>query len=503
MRGLPEAALAAKASVPLLLALGVRLKLAGGDAVPFLQRVQGDHPGDFWANLTLANALSEKMPGEAIRYYQAALAVRPDAAVAYNNLGIALADTGRLDDAVEQFRRAAHLSPRFAQAHANLGIVDYMRGRYAEAAGQFGEAIRLDPRSAKYHGDLGIVLAAAGRPEEALDRCRQALRLDPKYAPAHQTLGLALIDLGRPDEAIDHLRQALRLGPASAPVCTGLGRALAATGRLGEAIDRFQQALRLDPKFAPAHQNLGVALTNQGRPDEAIDHLRQALRLDPKAATAHYAYGRALAVAGNYRDAEAATRRGLDLLAPDQPSRADAVKQLRHCERMAALAARLPAVLEGKDKPADPAECLDLAEICRVESRYAAAARLSAYAFAASPPLVEDPAKGRRYNAACFAAQAGCGRGADAAGLGEPERGRWRAQAREWLRADLAAWGTALDRDRGAVLKSLREDLTHWRGDPDLAGLRDAAELDKLPADERKDCLAFWDEVEIMLKRTR
>ena len=42
---------------PLLpLALGERLQLAGGDGVELLRLVQQQYPGDFWANVTLANA---------------------------------------------------------------------------------------------------------------------------------------------------------------------------------------------------------------------------------------------------------------------------------------------------------------------------------------------------------------------------------------------------------------------------------------------------------------
>ena len=42
---------------PLLLALGERLQLAGGDGIGFLRRVQKQYPDDFWTNFTLAHAL--------------------------------------------------------------------------------------------------------------------------------------------------------------------------------------------------------------------------------------------------------------------------------------------------------------------------------------------------------------------------------------------------------------------------------------------------------------
>jgi serine/threonine-protein kinase len=110
-------------------------------------------------------------------------------------------------------------------------------------------------------------------------------------------------------------------------------------------------------------------------------------------------------------------------------------------------------------------------------------------------------ATGRRYHAARAAALAGCGRGEDTAGVGDPERARWRQQARQWLRADLAAGAKALDSAPEARNRA-RHVLPTRRVDPDLAGLREPGAPDKLPAEERKECLALWNDVEALLRRT-
>jgi serine/threonine-protein kinase len=46
----------------------------------------------------------------------------------------------------------------------------------------------------------------------------------------------------------------------------------------------------------------------------------------------------------------------------------------------------------------------------------------------------------------------------------------------------------------------VRQTVTFWRSDPDLAGLREPAELDRLATDERKDCQALWAEVDRVLR---
>ncbi|HEV3447734.1 MAG TPA: hypothetical protein VG099_24070 [Gemmataceae bacterium] len=44
--------------------------------------------------------------------------------------------------------------------------------------------------------------------------------------------------------------------------------------------------------------------------------------------------------------------------------------------------------------------------------------------------------------------------------------------------------------------------LTRWRNEPDLAGLREPDDLNKLPADERNEYLALWADVAAVLART-
>jgi serine/threonine-protein kinase len=163
----------------------------------------------------------------------------------------------------------------------------------------------------------------------------------------------------------------------------------------------------------------------------------------------------------------------------------------------------LPAFLQGTWQPQDNDERLALLGICQFKDLRGALARLYAAAFANDPKLAEDLQAGRRYRAACAAAGAGCGNGADGPAIGDDERTRWREQAREWLRADLAAWSGRLASGfvgDGAVLV---QNLTAWRADPALAGLRDQAALEALSPGEREKCVALWQEVDVVLKRAR
>jgi serine/threonine-protein kinase len=161
----------------------------------------------------------------------------------------------------------------------------------------------------------------------------------------------------------------------------------------------------------------------------------------------------------------------------------------------------LPAFLDGKYQPQDNYERLAFLGACQFMNRTRAMARLYADAFAAEPSLADDLGARHRCNAARAAALAGCGHDADATSLGNEEKARWREQARRWLRADLTSRACAFDAGSPATRGAIRLALTRWRIERDLAGLREPGELDKLPAEERKEWLALWAEVAAVLAR--
>ncbi len=165
-----------------------------------------------------------------------------------------------------------------------------------------------------------------------------------------------------------------------------------------------------------------------------------------------------------------------------------------NAERLLALESRLPAIVQGKDKPVS-SECLDIAELCFAKRRYAAAARFYTEALAAKPALAEDPRVGNRFNAACAAALAGCGRGDDVSGLAEADLKALREQARELLQFDLAEWIKRLADGTLADPILAQRMLASWRQNSHLAGLRDPRALNKLPPAERQQWRALWQKV--------
>jgi serine/threonine-protein kinase len=89
--------------------------LSGEKAIKLMRRTLLAHPQDFWLIFQLSNALPN--PAEQIGCFLAALAVRPDSALAHLNLGVALHSAGNLTEAIEAYRQAIALYPHYANAH--------------------------------------------------------------------------------------------------------------------------------------------------------------------------------------------------------------------------------------------------------------------------------------------------------------------------------------------------------------------------------------------------
>ena len=111
-----------------------------------------------------------------------------------------------------------------------------------------------------------------------------------------------------------------------------------------------------------------------------------------------------------------------------------------------ALEARLPAVVEGDELPADPEEGVSFARMAFARRAYVAATLLWTESFTASPELAADLTAANRFQAACAAALAGTERGRGESPSDSESRARWRTQALDWLSADLTASAALLNR---------------------------------------------------------
>jgi serine/threonine-protein kinase len=311
------AASADTAQVPARALTQLATQLGPAAQVKLLRQAQTRHPADFWVNHYLAQALIQvTLPewDEAVRFFTAAVALRPDSPGCLMNLGIALHGKGQVDEAIACHQKALALDPKYAAAHSNLGSALYGKGQVEEAIACYNKAIELNPKNANAHNNLGSALKDKGKVEEAIACYRKAVALAPQDAGMHNNLGDALKARGQLDEAIASYRKALEIEPRFVRALNNLGTILCDVKRdYDGAITCFRKAIGLDPKDAKAQHNLGLALYRKGKLDEAIACFRKAIALEPKLATAHLNLGNVLDRQGQLDEAIACYKKAIAL----------------------------------------------------------------------------------------------------------------------------------------------------------------------------------------------
>ena len=184
-----------------------------------------------------------------------ALAVTRDNAAAHAGLAFALADSGRMQDALSEYQQALKLNPASAELYNDIGNVLDKLGRPEEALRYYQETLRLKPRPVA-HLNLGMTLARLGRYEKAMNHFSEEARLAPLDPRSHICKAQALLWQGRSADAVAEFRAALELDPNEVETLLQLARVLAADQ---------------DPKARNGRESLAVAgradaLTGGGRP---------------------------------------------------------------------------------------------------------------------------------------------------------------------------------------------------------------------------------------------
>jgi tetratricopeptide (TPR) repeat protein len=462
----------------------------------------------------------------AVAAYRKAVALDPHYAAAQGNLGNALRHLGDLDGAIAACRKAIDLDLKDASTYTELGLALAAKGDRDGAIVAFHTALAANPKDAKTCSNLGAGLAGVGDLDGAITAFLKAIALDPKNAGAHYNLALARNSKGDLDGAIAALRQAVGCNPKFGDAYYNLGNLLHNKKDLDGAIAAYRQALACNGKDASAYYNLGNVLQDKGDLDGAIVAYRQATDCDPKKGSAYKNLGFALVARGDMKGANAAFRKAIDCNPKDGDAHASLATVLRFSGALEEAVAefrqavalkpdhpgfqyalrstelwltwdkRMPELLAGTAKPSSPADAVEVAELCRqsFKKHYAVSLKLYREAFALDKPLEVR----HRFDAAEVALLLAAGKDA-AVNVASEEAGNLRQQAHQWLTAELEVVRKDALSDQPAARNKARKLLGQWAGNANLASIRDAASLDRLPAEERDAWRQFWGEVDRLL----
>ena len=217
----------------------------------------------------------------AIRYYEEALRLDPDYALAYCGLADNYAYMGSV---VMPEKEAIAREKEFAQ-----------------------KALALDPELAEAHMSLALALVAAYDWRNGLKEFDRALELNPNLAFAYELQAWTVNGLGRFDEAIAKTRKAVELDPLNPFFQMSLSFYLYWARQYDDAIAQARKTLEMDPNSTISYVLLGLSFLKKGDTAGAIAELQKTKAPDPGAWYQGF-LGYAYAISGDRAKAEQALR---------------------------------------------------------------------------------------------------------------------------------------------------------------------------------------------------
>ena len=146
-------------------------------------------------------------------FFKHVISINPKARGAHHNLGSALRDKGRLDEALAAYRIALGQDPSPDEIHIDMGLTFERAGNLDEADRSYQEALGENPRHRTAMNNLALLRTRQGRFEEALELFDAVTRIDPGLVDAHIGRGVALLQTGRLELAVQSFETAVSINP--------------------------------------------------------------------------------------------------------------------------------------------------------------------------------------------------------------------------------------------------------------------------------------------------
>lgn len=229
----------------------------------------------------------------AVEYYEQAIAVDPNYALAYAELaegynynggrGLDLKQVLLKQEAAAQ--RALELNAGLAEAHYALAEIKRRRWQWQEAEREYFRSIELNPNLGRAYRGYAEYLSLMRRHDEAVANAKRARDLDPLSIYTTGSLGRRFYLARRFDEALAAFQTNAEQSPESPVPHYWLGKVYAAKGMYPQAMAEFREAVRKGSgATAIVEALIGVIYVKTGERGQAEEILRR-VRTSPREAS--------------------------------------------------------------------------------------------------------------------------------------------------------------------------------------------------------------------------
>lgn len=180
-----------------------------------------------------------------------------------NEHGVAMHQAGAVELAAESYRRALRCDPRYALAYANLGVALAGMGEGAAAREALQQAASIEPTLVRARLNLARLHAQQRDPLAALTLLRELSKFHTTHADVWYEMGVVLTTLHRLEDAQRAFSSAIESRPGHAEARYALGHVLKQLGDADGAMRETQHAMRLSPVRTESRLTVGIELQQE------------------------------------------------------------------------------------------------------------------------------------------------------------------------------------------------------------------------------------------------
>jgi serine/threonine-protein kinase len=259
---------------------------------------------------------------KAIDYYNAAIKIEPDYALAYAGIATsymalwiynylppekclpqmkqAAEHSLQLDDAIAEshlaiarmkmsyewdfaaatieYQKAIELNPNFSEAHVFYALCMCFLGNYTEAVKQASIANRLDPFSLFINFNVANVYWMAGDYEKEVEYGRSMVEMEPDFYGGHYQIGRGLMHFKRYQEAVSEIEISVHQNYRSFTLFR-LGLIFGVMGEKVKAREVLEEMENLKSTQSVGNYEMGVVYMALGEFDNAFQYFNKAIEM--------------------------------------------------------------------------------------------------------------------------------------------------------------------------------------------------------------------------------
>ncbi len=257
------------------------------------------------------DALNRGRLDEAERGFRQVLALNPQLAGPYANLGVVYMRRKQWTKALDMLHHAEHLLPQVAGIRLNIGLAYYRQSEFLKAIPVFESVVRDQPDAAQPRQLLGICYFFTQR---WADAARTLEPLWPQKSTQLDYLYVLMIAANRAGQKeLDEkaFAQLVKVGGNSAEFHLFLGKSHLNLEQYDMALSEFQAAAQANPKLTFVHFNLGLTYLKKQDYERARDEFLKDAAIEPDLALNYDELGDVYSLMQQDHDAEKNYREAL------------------------------------------------------------------------------------------------------------------------------------------------------------------------------------------------